>query len=317
MIDFIAKRILYAVPICLAVALVCFSLVHIAPGDSVSAFLPPQASAELVAKVTRDLGLDRPLPIQFGQWLWRALHGDFGTSIATGRPVAQEVWPAFANSLILALIAVPLAVGAGSLLGFVAGTMRGTVVDRGATIIAMAGVSVPHYWLAIVLVIFFSVQHGMLPAMGAGPGGSADWRWDWEHLRFAILPAISMAVVPTAIIARTVRAVVVEVLGHEFVQALRAKGLGRWSVLQHISRNAAPTSISVVGIQVGYLLGGSILIETVFAWPGAGFLINNAIFQRDLPVLQATVFVLTLTFVGLNLFIDIIQALLDPRIQRY
>jgi len=317
LIRFIVKRTLHAVPICLAVSLVCFSLIHIAPGDPVSAFLPPQASAELVAQVTRDLGLDRPLPVQFVQWLWRVLHGDFGTSIATGRPVSDEVWSSFSNSLILAAIAVPLAVGVGSMLGFVAGVMRGTIVDRLATIVSMAGVSVPHYWLAIVLVIYFSVQHGMLPATGAGPGGSSDWHWNWAHLRFAILPAISMAVVPRSIIARTVRAVVVDVLGHEFVRALRAKGLGKRGILLHIVRNAAPTSVAVIGIQIGYLLGGSILIETVFAWPGAGYLLNNAIFQRDLPVLQATVFMLTVAFVGLNLLVDIVQALLDPRIRRY
>lgn len=317
MIFYIFKRLLYTVPICLAVSLVCFLLVHLAPGDPVSAFLPAQASAELIAKVTADMGLDRPIPVQFVFWLENILHGDFGKSIATGRDVFADVMSAFGNSLILASIAVPLSIGIGLLLGGVAGYFRGSFVDRVTTVIAIAGVSVPHYWLAIILVIIFSVESNMLPAMGAGLTGSSGWQWDWAHLRFAILPAISMAVVPSSIIARTVKSVVAEILTAEHIRALRAKGLGEGRILLHVWKNAAPTSIAVVGIQTGYLLGGSILIETVFAWPGAGYLLNMAIFQRDLPVLQGTILVLTLFFIGLNLLVDLAQTLIDPRVERY
>jgi len=317
MILFILKRVLYTLPITFAVSIVCFLLVHLAPGDPVSAFLPPQASAEVIAAVTHELGLDRPLPIQFLHWLSRVVVGDFGVSIANGRDVFDEVIGAFSNSLILASVAIPLAVAFGFALGAISGYCRGTLVDRISTVVAIGGVSVPHYWLAIVLVIIFAVENNILPAMGAGPGDSRAWSWDWEHLRFAVLPAVSMAVVPMSIIARTVKAVVAEVLSQEFVRALRAKGIGSFRVFIHVVKNAAPTSIAVVGVQVGYLLGGSILIETVFSWPGAGYLLNIAIFQRDLPILQGTILVLAMFFVFTNLLVDVLQAAIDPRVRRY
>jgi peptide/nickel transport system permease protein len=155
-----------------------------------------------------------------------------------------------------------------------------------------------------------------LPPTGAGPDGSGNWRPDAAHLRYIILPAITMSVIPMGIIARTVRALVADILSQEFVQALRAKGLGEWGVFKHVVTNAAPTALAVMGLQLGYLLGGSILIETVFAWPGTGFLLNAAIFQRDLPLLQGTVLVLAMFFVALNLMVDVLQTALDPRIQR-
>jgi peptide/nickel transport system permease protein len=171
----------------------------------------------------------------------------------------------------------------------------------------------PHYWLGMVLVIVFSVQLGWLPAVGAGPGG---WAWDWEHIQHLILPAVTMSVIPMGIVTRTVRALVGDLLSHEFVTALRAKGLTNRRVLLHVAKNAAPTTIAVTGLQFGYLLGGSILIETVFSWPGTGFLLNSAIFQRDLPLLQGTILVLSLFFVFLNLIVDVVQAAIDPRIKR-
>ena len=176
--------------------------------------------------------------------------------------------------------------------------------------------SVPHYWLGMVMVIVFSAQLGWLPPTGAGPDGSGNWRPDLEHLRYIILPAITMSVIPMGIIARTVRALVADILTQEFVQALRAKGLSEWGVFKHVVNNAAPTALAVMGLQLGYLLGGSILIETVFAWPGTGFLLNAAIFQRDLPLLQGTILVLAMFFVALNLIVDVLQTALDPRIQR-
>lgn len=317
MIFYIFLRLLYTIPVCLAVSLVCFLLVHLAPGDPVSAFLPPQASAELIAKVTADLGLDRPIYEQFYHWLIRVVQGDLGTSIATNRDVFTDVTRAFGNSLILAALAVPISLIAGFTLGGVAGYFRGSLIDRATTMLAITGVSVPHYWLAIVLVILFSVESNLLPAMGAGPAGSDQWVWDWEHVRFAVLPAVSMAVVPTSIIARTVKAVVAEILTMEHIRALRAKGLAEGRIMLHVLKNAAPTSIAVAGVQIGYLLGGSILIETVFAWPGAGYLLNTAIFQRDLPVLQGTILILALFFVLLNLLVDLAQVVIDPRVKRY
>lgn len=313
MLIFIAKRLVLIVPVVLTVALVCFLLVHIAPGDPLVSVLPPDASAELAEQMRRAYGFDRPLPVQFSLWLWKALHGDLGTSIATGRPVIEEVSRAVGNTVMLAFIAASLGFAFGLLFGFLAGYFRDRWIDRLVTAIAITGVSMPHYWLGMVLVIVFSVQLGWLPAVGAGPGG---WSWDWEHLKYLILPAVTMSVIPMGIVTRTVRALVGDLLSQEFVMALRAKGLSERRVFVHVAKNAAPTAIAVMGLQFGYLLGGSILIETVFSWPGTGFLLNSAIFQRDLPLLQGTILVLALFFVFLNLLVDLLQAAIDPRIKR-
>src|SRR5882762_669190 len=290
-----------------------FVLVHIAPGDPLISVLPPDASQALAEQMRKAYGFDRPLPVQFGIWVWNAINGNLGTSIATGRSVAEEVTRAVGNTVMLAVFAALIGFVFGVMFGFLAGYFRDTWIDRAFTTIAITGVSMPHYWLGMVLVIVFSVQLGWLPAVGAGPGG---WAWDWEHFRFMILPAVTMSVIPMGIVTRTVRALVGDLLSQEFVTALRAKGLTEKRVFQHVLKNAAPTAVAVMGLQLGYLLGGSILIETVFSWPGTGFLLNSAIFQRDLPLLQGTILVLAMFFVALNLAVDVIQTALDPRIER-
>ncbi len=316
MLSYLLRRILYTLPIMLGVALVCFALVHIAPGDPLVSVLPADASAELQAQMREIYGFNRPLPEQFGRWIWRALHGDLGQSIATGRPVATEVFKAVINTLRLALVATVIGFVLGCLFGFVAGYFRNSWLDRLASMPSVLGVSVPHYWLGMVMVIVFSSLLMWLPATGAGPGGSGTWAWDWAHVQFMVLPAITMSVIPMGIIARTVRALVSEILDQEFIVGLRAKGLTHLGVFRHVLKNAAPTALAVMGLQLGYLLGGSILIETVFSWPGTGFLLNQAIFQRDLPLLQGSILVLALFFVLLNLLVDVVQTLLDPRIAR-
>jgi peptide/nickel transport system permease protein len=288
----------------------------LAPGDPLVSVLPPDASAELAARIRQLYGFDRSYPEQFFSWLWRALQGDLGTSIATGRPVSSEVFRAVGNTLRLAAVATLIGFILGSLFGFVAGYFRNTWVDRLASFLSVLGVSVPHYWLGMVLVIALSALTGILPASGAGPGGSDRWTWNWEHIQFMVLPALTMSVIPMGIIARTVRALVADILEQEFVIGLRARGLTDFGVFCHVVKNAAPTALAVMGLQLGYLLGGSILIETVFSWPGTGFLLNSAIFQRDLPLLQGTILVLALFFVLLNLLVDIVQGTLDPRISR-
>jgi peptide/nickel transport system permease protein len=261
-------------------------------------------------------GFDRSYPEQFASWVWRALQGDLGTSIASGRPVAAEVLNAVGNTLRLAVFATLIGFVFGCLFGFVAGYFQGSWVDKAASLTAVLGVSVPHYWLGMVMVIVFAVILGWLPPGGAGPGGSGDWAWDLEHMKHLVLPAITMSVIPMGIIARTVRALVADILAQEFIVGLRAKGLTDLGIFWHVVKNAAPTALAVMGLQLGYLLGGSILIETVFSWPGAGFLLNSAIFQRDLPLLQGTILVLAMFFVVLNLLVDVIQGALDPRIAR-
>ena len=313
---YIARRIVYVIPIVISVALVCFMLVHITPGDPLVAILPADASQELANQLRVAYGFDRPLPVQFGLWLWKAVNGDLGNSIATGRPVLTEVMRAVGNTVTLAIAAAMIGFTLGLFFGLVAGYFRDSWVDKVATSIAIAGVSVPHYWLGMVLVIIFSVQLNWLPAVGAGPGGSGAWGWDWEHLRYLILPAITTSVIPMGIVTRTVRALTGDILSQDFVEALRAKGLRETLVFRHVIKNAAPTALAVMGLQLGYMLGGSILIETVFSWPGSGLLLNSAIFQRDLPLLQGTILVLALFFVFLNLVVDIVQASIDPRIKR-
>ena len=310
------RRILYALPIMLGVAVVCFALVHLSPGDPLVSILPPDASVELQNQLRELYGFNRSYPEQFAAWVWRALHGDLGMSIASGRPVAAEVLTAVVNTLRLAVLATAIGFILGCLFGFVAGYFRNSWIDKTASMLSVLGVSVPHYWLGMVLVIVFAAQLNWLPATGAGSGGSDHWAWDWEHLQFMILPAITMSVIPMGIIARTVRALVADILDQEFVVGLRAKGLTDVGIFRHVVKNAAPTALAVMGLQLGYLLGGSILIETVFAWPGTGFLLNSAIFQRDLPLLQGTILVLAMFFVVLNLVVDVLQTMLDPRIAR-
>jgi peptide/nickel transport system permease protein len=313
---YLIKRLIYVIPVALSVSVVCFALVHLAPGDPLSAILPADAPADLIAQMKREYGMDKPLPVQYALWLHKVLTGDLGTSIATGRKVLDEVQAAIGNTFVLALVASLIGFSVGVVFGGIAGYHQGSAVDRIATTLAIAGVSVPYYWLGMVLVILFSVVLNWLPAMGAGPGGSGAWAWDWMHLRHLVLPAATLSVVPMGIVTRTVRAVVADILNQEFVSALRAKGLRDRGVFAHVVKNAAPASLAVVGLQLGYLLGGSILVETVFSWPGTGFLLNSAIFQRDLPLLQGVILVLAMFFVLLNLLVDVVQTAIDPRIKR-
>jgi peptide/nickel transport system permease protein len=316
MLSFLLRRLVYTLPIMVGVALVCFSLVHLAPGDPLMAILPPDASQELRDQLIELYGFNRSYIEQFFYWVWRAVQGDLGTSIATNRPVSDEVIKAVGNTLKLAVFATIIGFIFGSLFGFVAGYFQNSWIDKAASLTSVLGVSVPHYWLGMVMVIIFSSTLMLLPPGGAGPGGSADWIWNWEHIKHLILPAVTMSVIPMGIIARTVRALVADILAQEFIVGLRAKGMTNVGIFMHVVKNSAPTALAVMGLQLGYLLGGSILIETVFSWPGTGFLLNAAIFQRDLPLLQGTILVLAMFFVVLNMIVDVIQTLLDPRIAR-
>ncbi|WP_240609998.1 ABC transporter permease [Billgrantia endophytica] len=314
--SYFLKRILYVIPVTLAVGLFCFSLVHLSPGDPMDAVVSADAPSEVVQMVQRAYGFDRPLPEQFGRWVLRAVQGDLGLSAANGRSVATEVFSALKNTLLLTVAASLIGFTLGCLFGTLAGYWQGSLLDRLVTGLAVGSVSIPHYWLGMLLVIVFSVELNWLPSSGAGPGSSGDWAFEWAYLRHLILPAITLSVIPMGLVTRTVRAVVAEVLANEFVEALRAKGLAGTRVFLHVVKNVAPTALAVMGLELGYLIGGSILVETVFSWPGTGLLLNNAIFQRDLPVLQGTILVLAIFFVMLNLIVDLLQAQLDPRIKR-
>jgi peptide/nickel transport system permease protein len=317
MLKYVLRRLLYAVPIAIGVTIFCFSLIHFAPGDPLNAVLPDSASPEMRAEMTRAYGFDKPLPIQYFVWLGRVVRGDFGKSIQSRRPVAGEVLPAVRNTALLAVAAIIIGFPFGILFGAIAGYNEGSWIDRVVTAMSVTGVSVPHYWLGMVLVVIFSVQLGMLPAMGMGPSGQeAGHALDLAHLRHLLLPAITLAVIPTGIISRSVRATIADVRRRDFVATLHSKGVSERRVLYHVAKNAAPTILAVAGLQTAQLLGGSILVETVFSWPGTGFLLNTAIFTRDLPILQGTILVLALFFVFINLIVDIGQTVLDPRIKR-
>lgn len=316
MLSYAFRRLLFAVPIALGVSLVVFSLVHIAPGDPISAILPNEASEEMVIEARREFGLDQPLAVQYAIWLGKTLQGDLGSSIGTGRPVLAEVASAFKYSVILTVAAGLLSCVLGLVLGLLSAGASRSRFAHVMNLINITGVSIPHYWLAILLVVLFSVHLGWLPPLGMAPDTSSGWRPDWDHLQYLLLPALATAAIPTAIIARTMAASIQEFMERDFLTTLRAKGLRRARINGHVLRNALPTTLAAIGLQIGNMLGGSVLVETVFAWPGTGFLLSNAIFQRDLPLLQGTMLALSLTFVLINLAVDLMQCWLDPRIRR-
>lgn len=315
MLSYIIRRLFYTIPIALGVTVFVFALIHLS-GDPMSAVVAPDATKEMVEQLRKAYGFDKPYIVQYFQWLYRAVQGDFGRSIVNNREVFETLLLAVPNTLMLAIFATLIGFTLGSVLGGLAGYFQGSWIDKLATGFGIAGVSVPHYWLGMVLVIIFAVELRWLPATGIGPGGSSEWEWDWVHIKHLILPAITLSVIPCGIITRTVRATVAEILNQEFVQALRAKGLFNKQVLFHVVRNAAPTILAVMGLQLGYLLGGSILVETVFNWPGTGYLLNDAIFRRDIPMLQGTILLLAMFFVLLNLMVDVLQTWIDPRMRR-
>lgn len=311
--SYIARRVLLAVPTLLGATIIVFLMVHLAPGDPISAVMPADAPKADIEAMRQHLGFDRPLPIQYALWLGRAVQGDLGRSIATRRPVIEDVRDSVVNSLILALSSSALSFLLGTILGAVAAFRQGRLLDKLATAIAVTGVSVPHYWIGILLIIVFSVQLGWLPAMGAPAPENATLG---QYLLYMTLPTIALSLIPLGVITRVVRSALLDILSHEFVLALRVKGLWSRTILRHVLKNAGPQMLTVMGLQFGFQLGGSVLVETVFSWPGTGYLLNLAIFQRDMPVLQGVILVLSTFFVTLNLAVDIAQSLIDPRISR-
>ncbi|BBK31358.1 peptide/nickel transport system permease protein [Stella humosa] len=313
MFVFILRRVAYAVPVLIGVTIVVFALVQMVPGDAADILIPPEAPREVAALLRARLGLDQPVHVRYLLWLKALMAGDLGLSMFTGRPVAGELMEALGNTLKLAIPAAILGFSSGCLLGAAAAAARGTWLDRLFSAIAITGVSLPHYWTGIVLVAIFAVILNWLPAQGMGPGGFPS---SIEQIRHLVLPVITLSLIPMGVVSRLVRATVLEILGQEYVAGLHAKGLGDRRVAWHVVKNAAPPALALIGLQFGYLLGGSILVETVYNWPGSGGLMNLAIFRRDVPVLSATILVLATIFVFINILVDILQAVIDPRIRR-
>jgi peptide/nickel transport system permease protein len=311
---YILRRLLFGIPTLLGVTIIVFSLLHLSPGDPVSAMVPADAPQELVDMIKRQMGLDQPLPVQFWRWLRRVAQGDLGNSLATRRPVLGEIRGALGNTFVLAISAAIVGFTLGVMLGTIAAFFQGRWLDKAASATAISGVSLPHYWVGIVLIIIFSVELNWLPAMGMQETQGETSLW--SLVRHMILPTIALSLIPMGVVTRMVRTSILEILNQEFVLTLRAKGLWSRTITRHVMKNAAPPVLTLMGLQFGYLLGGSVLVETVFSWPGSGFLLNLAIFQRDIPMLQGIILVLASFFVLLNLMVDILHSVIDPRIRR-
>jgi peptide/nickel transport system permease protein len=311
------RRLVLTIPILFGVTVICFALVHIAPGDPIQNLLSPTASAADAARLRAAYGLDQAIPIQYLIWIGKVFVGDLGQSIANNSPVSGEVVRAFFNTLTIALISVVLAFIFSMILGVIAAYKAGTWVDKLITAVAVFGISVPTFWLGVVLVILFAVNLFWLPATGMGASGSENFSYlRWADFKFAIMPIIALALPPLGIMTRTTRSSLAEILNQDFIQTLRAKGMGELQIMRHAVRNIMPQAVAMLGLQLGYLIGGSVLVETVFTWPGTGFLLNKAILTRDIPLLQGTILVLATAFVLINLVVDLAQSVIDPRIKR-
>ncbi len=314
MARFIAYRLGHTVLILFGVSVVAFGLIHLIPGNPLDILLPPEAPKAVVDQLRAQFGFDKPLYVQYLSWLGRVLGGNLGTSVFTGLGVTHELLRALGNTLVIAMPAALVGFTLGTTFGTIAAFNHGKPLDKIFSVVAILGLSMPHYWLGITMVIVFAVLWNVLPA--AGMGGTGGLPTSWEDIQHMILPVVTLSMIPMGVIGRMVRSTVLEILSHEFPTALRAKGLRSRRVVFHVLKNAAPPALAVMGLQLGYLLGGSILVETVFNWPGSGQFMNLAIFRRDIPVLQGTVLVLASFFVMINLLVDIIQALIDPRMRR-
>ena len=308
MLRYTIRRLMWALPTLLGVSLLVFAIAHIMPGDPASVLLPEDASQEDRDKVVALLGLDKPLPVQFGIWLANAVRGDLGTSIGMRAPVGQLLGDAFGNTMILALAAAIIGIVVGGTLGTVAALRRGTWIDKLVSAIGLSGISLPAFWLAFLLIVIFSVQ---LSLLSYGGGDFAD------RLAHLIMPAIAVSISTVGMMARMVRANLLQVLGEEFVVTLHAKGMSKGTVYQHVFRNVLAPILTVIGLEVGSLLGGSVLVETIFNWPGIGSLLNLAIGQRDIPLIQGGILIIAIVFVVVNLLVDLLHARVDPRIQRF
>jgi ABC-type dipeptide/oligopeptide/nickel transport system permease component len=305
MTKYIRTRLALAVPTVLLTSLVVFLMLFLIPGDPASIYVGEQtATPERLAEIRRVMGLDRPLHVQYADFVWKALHGDLGRSLQTNRPVTDEILTRLPSTVVLALAAMAVAVVLGGGLGLVSGLRQNTLVDTLAMAVALFGVSVPVFWLALLLIMLFAVHLQWLPAT-SGPG--------WRGL---VLPAVSLALLSAATLARLMRASLLEVLQLEYLTTARAKGLSRAGVvLRHAVPNAIIPVITAMGLQFGALLSGAVITETIFARPGLGKLVVDSIQNKDLPTVQGVVLVLALIYIVMNLLVDLSYAFIDPRIR--
>lgn len=305
------QRLLLALPVMFGVLLLGFLLMQVVPTDPATVRAGPTATQELIDAIRRDLGLDQPLWRQFVLYMGRLLQGDLGVSIINNVPVTQELGATIGPTLELMVASLIWAIPLGIALGTVSAYYRGTLIDRSVIAFSVGGVSIPVFFLGLVLIWLFGFKLGWLPFTGrAGP------MWTWEGFKSLILPAITLGGVFVGPVARMTRSSVLDALGADHVRTARAKGLReRAVVLHHALRNALVPVVTLIGLQIGFLLGGAVVTETVFSWPGVGRLAVGAILSSDLPMAQGTIIVLSLGFILVNLFVDVLYAVLDPRVR--
>jgi peptide/nickel transport system permease protein len=311
---YIARRLLMMIPVLFGISVIVFLVISLIPGDPATAILGAFATPDNVARINKELGLDRPLPVQYVTWLTGVLQGDLGQSYSLSRPVADEVAERFGPTIILAGAALFLCTLFGLLGGVIAAVKQYGWQDKLITLVVLIGISTPSFFLGILLILWFAVGLGWFPTGGMyalfGDGSLA------ELLHHLTLPAIALAVVATGVVARLTRANMLEVLRQDYVRTARAKGLAETSVIyKHALRNALVNIVPIIGIQAGFVLGGAVYIESVFQWPGIGRMLVTAISTRDILLVQGGVLVVAASFVLINLVTDVLQSALDPRLR--
>jgi ABC-type dipeptide/oligopeptide/nickel transport system permease component len=302
-IRLIGRRLLLTLPTLFGVLVVAFLLLNVAPGDPVSAMVGERADSATIARLRAELRLDDPLPAQFAHYVWGVMRGDLGRSYITQRPIGRDLRERFPKTVQLALAAMTLAAACGITLGIATAVRPGSAFDRLAMLAAYAGVSFPVYWVGLLLILLFAVGLGWLPPSGSG------------GLAYLVLPALTLGMRSIAFLARMTRAAMLDVLSSDFIRTARAKGLSEVAVvLRHGFRNALIPVITVLGLDTGNYLTGSILTETIFGWPGLGRYVLSAIEKRDLPAIQGSILFMSVVFVAVNFITDLLYANADPRI---
>ncbi|HWE21228.1 MAG TPA: ABC transporter permease [Hyphomicrobiaceae bacterium] len=307
----VVRRLSQLLPIIVFATLVVFALLQLVPGDPALILAGDYASKERIEEIRQLYGFDRPLIVQYFSWFWKVLHGDLGNSLLSSAPVLDLILQRMPNTILIAVYALTIAAAVGISLGVLAATRVGSTADAFVTSTASLGVALPSFWLAILLVATFALDLHLFPATGARPFTVSPG----EAIRHATLPAIALAVGVIAELARQVRSALVEVLNSQYVRTLRAKGLGPMAILwKHGLRNISVTLLTLIGLQVNRLFSGAVVIEAVFAIPGAGNLVAYSAINKDFPVVQGTVLVFVVIVILVNLTVDILNALLDPRV---
>ncbi|GAA0030603.1 ABC-type dipeptide/oligopeptide/nickel transport system permease component [Bradyrhizobium ottawaense] len=305
MLSFLFRRLLQTVPTVLAVVLLVFVLFSVVPGSIVSS-MSDDSDPQVELRMKKQLGLDDPVYVRFGVYIAKLATGDFGTSFRTREPVttmiAKRAWPTL--QLIFAAMAFSVVIGVP--LGFIAALRPGGIVDTLAMVVAVSGLSIAKFWLGLVLMYLFALKLGWLPSFGYGDGG----------LKYLLLPAVTLGVSPMALFARTTRAAVLEIMTADFVRTARSKGMSETRVVKwHVMRNALVIILTTVGLQFGALMGQAVVVEKLFSWPGIGSLLVDSVLQRDIPAVQGSILVVVLAFLAINLLIDLLYGVIDPRIR--